>query len=98
MELFKDEEVASKSPYLLWLEKHDIKTKYRTDLGPDTPPWEAWIGDYEKKMLNAMTSGECYPDEHNDFVWAESEREAVLELARRNKIPCDYFPSYNVEM
>jgi len=90
MELFKENEVASKSPYILWREKHGIQTKRREDINEDEGKWEAWVGDYESAMLDAMTCGTCYPCDHPDIVWDATEETAVLELAKRQEIAYDF--------
>jgi hypothetical protein len=56
-ELFSEEEMKMKSPYLLFMEKHNIHTKYRRDLpGPDVPRWEAYTGDYDEAINSVIQS------------------------------------------
>ena len=90
MELLKNTEMMSKSPYILWREMHGIQTKRRADIQEDEGKWEAWVGDYESAMLDAMTCGTRYPCDHPDIVWAETEMAAVLELAKRQQIASDF--------
>jgi len=83
MELFSESEMASKSPRLLWLDAHGIKTAKRNDLGPDVPPWEAWVGDYDES-LQSITNGDW--DSTNIFAIGETEEDAIEDLARNRGI------------
>jgi len=85
-ELFKDSEIASKSPRLLWMEKHDIHTKERADLHKDEGQWEAWVGDYKEAINKMLDYEDGYPDQSPDLAWGEDEQEALDVLAANMEI------------
>lgn len=62
----------TKSPHLLWIEKHNVKTLCTESCDE---PWAAWVGDLktaidERRAVTAMT-----------------EDEALVKLARKNGWP-----------
>ena len=82
MELFKESEMNVKSPRLLWLEKHDIRTKLRTDLNKDEGEWEAYVGDYKTAVENMLADTRAYPPDTPYMGWGETEQEAIDILAQ----------------
>ena len=86
MELFNESEIASKSPRLKYMEKHDIKTNKRTDLGPDCPAWEAWSGDYEESVARMLDGEVCDLDLSPSIAIGLTEEEAIDNLARNRGI------------
>ncbi len=80
MELFEESEINVKSPRLLWLEKHDIHTKHRTDLHKEDGEcgeWEAYVGDYKTAVENMLEWPDGYPDASPYMGWGETEQEAI---------------------
>jgi len=75
-ELFEIEE--SKSPRLLWTEKHNIKTHYNKECDP---PWAAFIGDWDD------IGYECNEmEEDGRLVEGYTEEEALLNLIARGRV------------
>lgn len=87
--LFPASEIESKSPRLLWMERHGIQTMHRNDLPSDAGRWEAYVGEYEAAVTRTLTDSESrfYPDESPFLAWGETEEEAVLALAKNNRWP-----------
>jgi len=86
MELFKESEMASKSPRLKWLEKYDIKTNRRAGMEPDCQPWDAWSGDYNESLDSALNDTAFYHNASPVFAIGETEEEAIDNLARNRGI------------
>ena len=87
--LFPLAEIASKSPRLLWLESHGIRTLYRDDLPAKAGRWEAFVGDYEKAVEETLlsTHTDFYTYESHFLAWGETEEDAILALAENNGWP-----------
>lgn len=80
----------SPSPKLQWMREHRLGIKFRDDLSLGAEQWECWKDDYERTVLKVFGDGEtlsgesCDPDWNPDFVMAESEQDALVEMAKRN--------------
>lgn len=81
-ELFAESEMAALSPRLQWMHRHGVGTREHTN-GESPSRWEAWIGNYADSLFSA-TMSDIDMDYASMFVWADSEMEALEELAKRN--------------
>ena len=88
-ELF-DNLPESKSPKLIWMERHGVGIKYRNDPSLGDDQWECYKGDYNERVMKVFGDAEtlngesCDPCLNPDFVMAPSEQEAFAEMAERN--------------
>ena len=57
-ELFNESDMKSLSPKQEWMQKHGINTKKRDDLDVIEGQWEAYIGDYDKAVLDVAENGD----------------------------------------
>ena len=71
------------------METHGIRTRYRRDLGPAAPKWDAYVGEYDEAVQKTCDESDYddYPDKSPHMAWADTEEAALIELANNRKIP-----------
>lgn len=77
-ELFSPESVASDSPRLAWMKKHDIHVHHTATIAE---PWSAWIGDLQESIERGG-----FDPELGGYATGNTEDEAIFALARARGI------------
>lgn len=71
----------SKSPRLLWMKRHGVKTRHEPTIAHPNGDWVAWTGNYGESLQAAseMSPGGCYLIE-----WGDTEMDAICNLCTWN--------------
>jgi len=78
--LFEMEETLS--PRREWMRKHNIKTRFRNDLGEDwDQPWEAYVGDYSEAVRWTFEDHNDYPENSPRLAFSDTEDGCLERLA-----------------